>query len=83
MEVWVPVVFALFFGVALLIYVRQVWKEGQVKFGPTDQPVNNPTRENEPFLFHLAILVYAGGGIGLLVYVVMLLTGHVEPMPLN
>ena len=83
MPVGLQVAILLFFGVGLLVYVRQAWKAGEVRMGAKGLEEFTPSRGDNPMWFYLGILIYTGLGGFCLGYAIMLMTGNAEPIPLN
>ena len=73
----------LFFGVGILIYVKQAWSSGEVRMGSKGLSPYTPTRKDSPLIFYFGILLYLGAGSWMLIYGLMLFFGFAEPPPLN
>ena len=83
MPVGLQVAVLLFFGVGLLVYVRQAWKAVEVRMGAKGLEEYTPSRDDNPMWFYPVILIYTGPGGFCLGYTIMLMTGNAEPIPLS
>lgn len=75
--------FLLFFGVGLLIVSYRGYRDGAIRAGPGGMRPLAPTREENPLVFHLVILLFLFGGFALLMWGLIALVGLTEPIPLR
>ena len=83
MPVSLQIAILLFFGVGLLVYVRQAWRKGEVRMGNKGFEEFTPSRDESPGLFYLGIMIYIGLSASCLLYTIMLMIGDAEPISLR
>jgi len=76
-------VILMFFGIFMLGYAVYAWKEGEVRMGSKGLSPYTPSREDSPGAFYLGVLLYLSAGLWMVIYGLMILTGHAAPIPLN
>ena len=74
----------LFFGIGLLIVDYQSLQKGWLPCGPNGRKGRLEFRKDEqPFAYWLMFVLYGAGGLWLLALAIRILTGQIEPLPLN
>lgn len=75
--------FLLFFGIGLLIVSYRGYRDGAMRAGPRGTRPLAPTRDENPFVFHVVIVFFFFGGLALLTWGLLALVGIAEPLPLR
>ena len=70
-------------GIGLTIYSVRAWKTGEVRAGHNFGTPIFYTRQRDFLLFHVFVLIYLAGGVGMAGYTVLAMGGVVPMIPVN
>ena len=80
---WFQGVFFLLVGFGLVLVAVNGRKKGVLPFGSRGFRRLLVNREEHPLGFGLLWLAYLAAGLGLVVFALLLLSGHAQPLPLR